>query len=252
MIQSLSTVAEVQNRLQNSTNAKQFNAALPVNLEVIERTKSMRYMLKVGNTYLETKSLKELQAGMKYWAHMGKSSTGAILLSKLIPQPALLSQLAQSSWRLKERDLESLFDSSNPWDKLKNLLLERASMAENRADFLFLGNLLLSLQQKVITLPLRHENERDSLLQMRAKKGRGGVSELEFYSVFASLGAVKGRLFELEGEIHLYLWTLYASAAALLEGELGALRGVSHTTIAVDEGIAPLYEASDSLLNLKG
>lgn len=256
MIQQLSQVAEVQNRLQNSTSAKQFNASLPVSLEVMERTHSMRYMLKVGNTALETKSLKELQIGMKYWAHMGKSSAGSILLSNLIPQPALWSNLSKSAWRLSSKEMESLLDSSgaNPWDKLRALLGERLSMAENRGEFLFLGNLLLSLQQKVLTLPLRYENEKDSLLQMRSKRSRGGITELEFYSIFVNLGAIKGKIFEPEeGEgAHLYLWTLYASTAALLEGELEELQGIKKTTIAVDEGIAPLYEAGDSLLNLKG
>lgn len=256
MIQQLSQVAEVQNRIQNSNNAKQFNAALPVNIEVTEKTHSMRYMLKIGNTSLETKSLRELQIGAKYWAQMAKSSLGSILLSRLVPQPLLMAQFAKSSWHMSGEELESLLDpkGGNPWERFRSMLAERLSMSDSRADFLFLGNMLLSLQQRVLTIPLRHENEKDSLLQMRGKRGEEGEDELEFYSIFSNLGALKGRLVALKGmqESNLYLSTLYQSTAELLKAELSELQGIAQAVISVDENIAPLYEASSSLLNVRG
>ncbi|MGP1450108.1 MAG: hypothetical protein ACTTJS_03130 [Wolinella sp.] len=255
MIQQLSQVAEVQNRLQNSSVAKQFNASLPVSLEVMERTHGMKYMLKVGNSALETKSLKELQVGAKYWAHMGKSSMGSIMLSNLVTQPNIMSQFLKSSLRLGREELDSLFDQKggNPWEKMQGFFSDKLANAETRADFLFSGNLLLSLQQKVITLPFRHENDRDSLLQMRARKGINGISELEFYSIFSNLGAIRGKIVEhAEEGAYLHLATLFRSSAEFLEGELGSLRGIAKTLISVDERISPLYESSDSLLNLRG
>ena len=78
MIKQLSQLAQVQNTMQNSAKTTQFNATLPIKLEVMEKLQGIRYMLKVGNTAMETKSLKELQVGGRYWAMMGRSSAGGI------------------------------------------------------------------------------------------------------------------------------------------------------------------------------
>ena len=93
MIKQLSQLAQVQNTLQNSANKPtQFNASLPMRLEVMEKMQGIRYMLKVGNIAMETKSLKELEIGGRYWAQMARGSTGGITLSNLIKQPDLLKE----------------------------------------------------------------------------------------------------------------------------------------------------------------
>ena len=90
MIKQLSQLAQVQNALAKSDKPTQFNAALPMKLEVMEKMQGIRYMIKVGNIAMETKSFKDLEIGGKYWALMSRTNSGQISLSNLIKQPNLL------------------------------------------------------------------------------------------------------------------------------------------------------------------
>ena len=79
MIKQMGQIAQVQNQLQNAASKPtQFNAALPMRLEVMEKLQGIRYMIKVGNIAMETKSIKELEIGGKYWAMMGKTLGGLL------------------------------------------------------------------------------------------------------------------------------------------------------------------------------
>ncbi|WP_416831016.1 hypothetical protein [Helicobacter ganmani] len=128
MIKQLSQLAQVQNTLQNSANKPtQFNASLPMRLEVMEKMQGIRYMLKVGNIAMETKSLKELEIGGRYWAQMARGSTGGITLSNLIKQPDLLKE-QNVPLRLSSETMREFLQGENPFDVMKGFLSERWQM----------------------------------------------------------------------------------------------------------------------------
>lgn len=252
MIKQLSQLAQVQNTLQNSTSKPaQFNAALPMKLEVMEKMQGIRYMLKVGNIAMETKSLKELEVGGKYWAQMGRGSTGAITLSNLIKQPNLLKD-QNLPLKLSSEAMQQFLEGENPFDVMKGFLSERLANAESRWEFAFLSHMLMSLKQKVLTIPLHYDDEsKDGLMQLRKK--RVGLEEcLEFYSVFANLGATWGMLWNFKDGVRLDISVMYEGVARLLRENLGELEFIRETNISVDSTIVPLYEFSNSLLDLEG
>lgn len=240
-----------------STNTPtRFNATLPIAIEVLEKLSPTRYMLKVGNTTITTQSLKDLLVGGKYWAQMGRGANGTITLSQLIAQPKILAQLANAPMRLSEENLKELFGANkgNPWENFKNQLIERASLAEGRGEFNFYMQMLLSLHNKVLTLPLSIQG-RESVLQMRKKRKKTGLYELEFYAVFGQIGALRGRLVSDGEVVDLYLTTQYERSAELLRSTQNLLKGIAYFSIDVNHDIAPLYEfkeAHSSLLDIKG
>ena len=66
MIKQMGQIAQVQNQLQNAASKPtQFNAALPMRLEVMEKLQGIRYLIQVGNIAMETKSIKEFEIGGK-------------------------------------------------------------------------------------------------------------------------------------------------------------------------------------------
>lgn len=253
MIKQLSQLAQVQNTLQNSASKPtQFNASLPMKLEVMEKMQGIRYMLKVGNVAMETKSLKELEIGGKYWAQMGRGSAGGITLSNLIKQPDLLKEQNVPLKLSSEAMQQFLKESENPFDVMRGFLSERLASAESRWEFAFLSHMLMSLKQKVLTIPLHYDDEsKDGLMQMR-KKRVGGQECLEFYSVFANLGATWGILWDFKEGVRLDISVMYEGVARLLRQNLGELEFINETNINVDSGIVPLYDFSDSLLDLEG
>lgn len=110
----------------------------------------------------------------------------------------------------------------------------------------------MSLRHKVLTLPLHYDDEKkDGLMQLRKKKFEN-QNALEFYSVFANLGATWGILRNIEGEIRLDISVMYESVARLLKNNLHELAFISQAHINVDSKIAPLYDFNDFLLDLEG
>lgn len=252
MIKQMGQLGQVQNALQNASNKPtQFNAALPMRLEVMEKYQGVRYMVKIGNVAMETKSLKELEVGGKYWAMMGKNN-GSITLSNLIKQPSMLKD-SNIPLKLSAESLSQfLKESDNPFEVLKQFLGEKMASAESKWEFAFLSHMLMSLKHKVLTLPLNYEDEnKNGFLQIKKRKSNNNDS-LEFYSVFANLGATWGYLYKLDNGIRLDIFVMYESVARLLRNNLGELGFISETNIAINADIIPLYDFSDSLLDLKG
>lgn len=252
MIKQLHQLAQVQNTLQNSAKTTQFNATLPIKLEVMEKLQGIRYMLKVGNTAMETKSLKELQIGGKYWAMMGRGSTGSITLSNLIKQPNLLKD-SNIPLKLNEKTLEQfLKNSENPFDIMKGFLTDRLANAESKWEFAFLSHMLMSLKHKVLTIPLHYDDaSKDGFMQLRKKRIKEQEC-LEFYSVFSNLGATWGLLWDFKEGVRLDISVMYESVANLLHRNLDNLAFIKETHININSEIVPLYEFSDSLLDLEG
>lgn len=252
MIKQLSQLAQVQNTMQNSAKTTQFNATLPIKLEVMEKLQGIRYMLKVGNTAMETKSLKELQVGGRYWAMMGRSSAGGITLSNLIKQPNLLKD-SNVPLKLNEKTLSQfLQNSENPLDVMKGFLTDRLANAESKWEFAFLSHMLMSLKHKVLTIPLHYDDEsKNGFMQLRKKRVKEETC-LEFYSVFSNLGATWGLLWDFKEGVRLDISVMYESVARLLHNNLDSLAFIKEAHININSNITPLYDFSDSLLDIEG
>lgn len=252
MIKQMGQLTQVQNQLQNAAGKPtQFNASLPLRLEVMEKLQGIRYMIKVGNIAMETKSIKDLEVGGKYWALMGKNTSGSITLSNLIKQPNLLKE-ENIPLKLSNEAMGQFLQGENPFDVMKGFLTDRLGNAESKWEFAFLSHMLMSLKHKVLTLPLHYDDaKKNGFMQLRKKKIEN-QNALEFYSVFANLGATWGVLYNLDSGIRLDIYVMYESVARILKNNLHALEFIAEANINVDSRITPLYDFSDSLLDLEG
>ncbi len=70
MISTLQRLAGIhQDVVQGSSSSINFNANLPINVEVLKQLDSSRYRLKLGRKELTTKSHKPLREGEMYWGN---------------------------------------------------------------------------------------------------------------------------------------------------------------------------------------
>ena len=143
---------KVYDKANGATHASA-KSTLPIKLEVMEKLQGIRYMIKVGNIAMETKSIKDLEIGGKYWAMMGKNTSGSITLSNLIKQPKLLKD-ENIPLKLSNEAMQQFLQGESPFEVMRGFLTERLGNAESKWEFAFLSHMLMSLKHKGLTLPL--------------------------------------------------------------------------------------------------
>lgn len=216
-----------------------FNTTLPILLEVLKKTKHQHYLLKIGNQILETKSLKELEIGGRYFALMRHLNHGGIMLSLLKKEPEIPKNFLEIS--LGEFKKERLEKSQN----FQEMAFEKMLHSQNKDEFLSWGFFLLGLQKGIMSFWFEHEQKR-VFLQTKAKK-----SQIDFYALFPHLGEIEGRIFALADSLVLELNVAYEGVAQLLEKNQSLLKGVSELRVQVSDKITPLFLPKEQLLDLK-
>ncbi len=253
MIKNISYAAKLYSQLATMNAAKEFNATLPISLKVLQNINPLKYLMRVGNATIEVKSKSTLEVGSNYWAFMGKSSVGSIIISNLQKQPKIFD-LKNIPLKFDAKILQEFFiESKKPLESYKGFLLERLSVAQSREEFLFFSNILFSLEHNVLSFPMQYEN-RDSFLQLKQRKKKGKTQEdiIDFYAAFCNLGAVEGRLMLAQEEVLLEIKTPFSNTKALLEENIEFCGGVDEISVLLVKSVEPLYEFEEKLLDLKG
>lgn len=249
MLQDVKSVAKLYSALAKIGHTKEFNATLPISIRVLERLDPLKYMLKIGNRVMETKSRSELEVGGKYWAFMSNSKAGAVVISNLQKQPKLLDIQKPPLKFTKELLVEFFVETKKPFESYKAFLLDRLAFAMTKDEFTFYSNMLFSLHQEVLSFPL-NLNNKDSFLQI--KKRKKSNNELEFYAAFQNLGAIRGIVFRDDSALRLLLYTPFINTKRVLEDEIFSLKSFEEIDITLQKSVEPLFEFSSALLDLKG
>jgi len=250
MLEKLTSLAKLDKKTANQSPT-QFNAALPLKVEVLKRVDPLKYLLKIGNATLVTKSRNELEIGGKYWAMLQKSSTGTILISNLKKQPEFLEGLKNIELP-KFDEIKEILAKKNPPSELKEFILEKMALSSSKGEFFIYSNMLLSLHNGVVTLPYLYE-DRESFMQFKKnKKGAKGREMIDFYSIFPSLGVVGGVIYRDGEKVCATLEVNFENTKKQLEDEIDELDGFDRVVIFVKDEILPLYQFKDKMLDIRG
>lgn len=229
-----------------------FNSNLPISIKVLRKMDGLFYKLQLGNKEFDTRSLKQLDIGAKYWGDFNKSKEGIINISNLLKKPNIL-QKNQLFLQFNEKALTELLSSKDPRGIYKSLLLDQLSKAGSKAEFVQLSNMLLAFQEGVVTIPYR-ENSIESILQYKKNKQEQRESEdslsIDFYAAFDNLGPIDGTLYMYDDMVSGVINCQYKKTQMLLENIKEELS--FEVVIGMKEQIKPLHELDNSLLNLKG
>lgn len=239
MISTLQKLVGIQ---ANATNAHalavNFNANLPVNVEVLKQMDASRYRLRVGRKELTTKSQKPLCEKETYWGNFSQVQGGILTLSHLWKQPRVFQEKAY----FIDAPLEGLIDDAHfSLPVLKQALLDEL-LAQNIDKTLFttFSYMLLALSKEVIHLPLLDEGRR-TLFQCKPE-----ANDLSFYIAFENLGPIQGII----TENHLHLEVMYEKSLYFLEKELPKLDMIA--TLCLTKEIYPLFDTNELSFDIKG
>ncbi|PAF52519.1 hypothetical protein [Helicobacter sp. 13S00477-4] len=252
MLEQIASIAHLNTLSSELKGDISFNATLPLLLKVLGKDKNGEYILTLGNKTIRTKSHKELLIGQKYWANMSRSSVGAIILSDLIRQPKMIEVIEKSPLKFILSDLEKILKESKkePLEAYKDFLIDKFANAQNRYDFLNLGNLLLSLHKNVLSFVISDSNK-DGLIQIKPSKFK--KQSLEFYAIYPHLGPLEGKVYLNDSGVSAWIYVSYESVKKILERHKGELSGFDSVNIEVKKSIIePLFEFEEGLLDVKG
>lgn len=212
-----------------------FNSTLPIKLKVLAKKGGMKYLLQVGSRTLETRSLKELEVGGKYFAMMKSGKAGNIILSSLTAEP----KLSKTPLSLDFAESKELL-SKNTFKEIGEFASEQLAKSNSKEDFMQWAFILSGLQKGVLTLSIQDE-DKEHYTQIKKQK-----TSLEFYALFSHLGALSGRI--SKGALELEV--MYPSVAKFLSENLHSLQWGGEVRINVASSIQPLFCMQEQLLNL--
>jgi hypothetical protein len=252
MIYGLTPVKAAQAILAKMA-AIEINAMLQVGIEVLESEQSGHYLIRMGRHTFTTRSDQPLEPGRRYWVEMARTKEGIVHLKRLHPKPLLLQKAFPEHF---DADLPMrLGESKEPANALKETILQQMAQSTSKGEFQGLTQLLLSLHQGVVSLPVRYGGG-EALLQMR-KGGRNrdlNQKSVEFYAAMHNIGPVEGLVSAGGTQPSLRLKLFYPKSVALLERSRDELKGFGRIEIALETSpILPFWDgASTALLDIKG
>ncbi len=222
-----------------SSSSINFNANLPVSIEVLRKIDPLRYRLKIGRKELVTKSQKSLEEGQKYWANFSETKGGILTISHLWRQP----ELFVSETFFMPQSFESFIQKNGfSYDSFKAFLINHlAEPTTSKELFITYSYMLLALSKMIIHLPFLHEGKK-LLVQFHQE----ATEKFLFYIALEHLGPMKGYILNNE----LFLEVMYDKSFAYLQKEQAKLGMITH--LSLQKEIKPLFDKSDVMLDIKG
>jgi hypothetical protein len=221
---NLSKIGKVLKTLNRLEGIKEFNASLPIKIEVKKEINPIRFLIQLGNREIETKSYIPLKVGNKYLAQI-KENKYSIQIKNLKDYPKILDTLKKINFT------KELLTPD------KKEIMHHLANSNNKTEFIFWMNILIAMHQKIYHLIIN--DKKKALMQLKYKK-----NTLKFYAVFEHLGEIEGILFN----DNLKLFCEFNSTISLInlyKNELPFIVEVNK------KEIDSLYEFSENLINLK-
>jgi len=239
-----------------------YGSNVPITMDVLERLDPINYLLQMNGKKAFSESEKPLEAGMKYWGEVTHKRGEKFVIKNLIKQPAFFRQVQDNAFVDAKRVLEAFSSNSKtPFEaKFKQEIINQMAVSTDKDEFVFLNQLLLSMENNVISIPVNYE-DRTALFQykygMEKKKKNGGedLKSLDFYALFDTLGPMKGKIIYYDNSISLNLEVNFATSRRFLQRNIGTsdlMQNMDISIKVIENEIQPLYSfTQNNLLDLK-
>ncbi|GAX87369.1 conserved hypothetical protein [Lebetimonas natsushimae] len=221
---NLSKIGKVLKTLNRFEGIKEFNASLPVKIEVKKEINPIKFLINLGNREIETKSYIPLKVGKKYFAQI-KEGKYSIKISNLKEYPKILEIL-------KKIDFTKEILTPD-----KKEIMTHLTNANSKTEFIFWMNVLMAFNQNIYHLIINEKKK--ALMQLKYKK-----NSIKFYAVFEHLGEIEGILFHK----NLKLFCEFASTINLINFYKNELPFIVEVN---KKEITEIYQFSENLINLK-
>lgn len=220
--------------------------------DVLKNLGNNELLLKSGVKEFSVKSEINLSEGSKVWAKIATLPDRSLQLLDAKVMPKLMQNLLILQDKYRVEDLQTLLKTKEPLSAFKKEVLEQLASSGSKEQFSALSQLLLSLNQSVLTIPIEYQNYY-AILQMKKRYNKDSKKRsLDFYTALENLGEIEGTISLIDGEVYLHMNVAFEESLALLEKAVDDLSFSSKTTLALKESFEPLFnQESLTLLDIK-
>lgn len=259
---NLKKINQLEAEQQSRAGLIKYGSNIPLTMEVLERLDPLNYLLQMNGKKAFSESEKLLEPGMKYWGEVTHKRGEKLVIKNLIKQPAFFKEVQDNAFVDAKKVLEAFSSNSKaPFEaKFKQEIINQMSACSDKDEFQFLNQLLLSMENNVISIPLNYE-DKSALFQykygMNKKKSKKNdeLQSLDFYALFDTLGPMKGKIIYYENSVSLSLEVNLEASRKFLIQNMGLSDVIENMDISIKvikSEIQPLYSfTQNNLLDVK-
>lgn len=233
-----------------STNPNEVKALIKLaSIDVLKSLGNGKFTVVMDGETLTVQSDRPLLEGEKYWTQLTHSKGSILLLSNLLKKPDILHNIHLKNIEYSIKDLQTILNSKNPLSTMKQSILEQLSSASTKEEFTNLSNLLLSIHNQTLTIPISFNNYYSILQFKKRYNKKNKKTHIDFYAVLEFLGPISG-LITLQGnDTIVKLNVAFETTKTFLENNM---QSFSHTIdISIAQNIEPLYNSNiNSILDV--
>jgi len=259
---NLKKVDRVEAEKSSRAGLIKFGSKLPITMNILERLDPLTYLLQMNGKKAFAESEKLLEPGMKYWGEATHKRGEKFVIKNMIKEPKFFRQVQENSFVDAKKVLEAFSSNSKtPFEtKFKQEIISRMASSSSREEFIFLNQLLLSMENQVISIPVTYE-DRSALFQYKYRREKRekdeveSIKSLDFYAVFETLGPMKGKVIFFKNSVSVNIDVNFETSREFLIRNIQRSDSVKNMDISikvVENEIQPLYSfTQNNLLDLK-
>lgn len=248
---NISDVAQILKLATLSPNESKTLIKL-LSADVLKNLGNNELLLKSGMKEFNVKSEINLSEGSKVWAKIATMPDKSLQLLDAKVMPKLMQNLLLLQEKYQLQDVVKLLSSKEPISAFKKEVFEQLASSNSKENFSALSQLLLSLNQNVLTIPLEYQNYY-AVFQMKKRYNKDFKKRsIDFYTALENLGEIEGTISLIDDEVYLHMNVAFEESLTLLEKTVDDLSFSSKTTLQLKESFEPLFnQESLTLLDIK-
>ena len=228
MIEKISRIQKIAKNANSPLVA--INSSLPLSILVSQKIGFNRYILNFANRNLNTKSVKELNVGSRYWGEV-QSQGENIVIKNLYEKPRILDEdILADGLNL----IENLIENENlSW--FYEYLFKSLSEAKTKDEMKVLAKILFALQENVVYIPFIY-NGTNGVFQLKKEE-----DDMKIFLIFSNFAPL---IFKFKDEVLYEITTPFNNVASLLKSEFSA-----NITV---QNVSALWSKKEQIIDIKG
>lgn len=223
-----------------------------LSVDVLKNLGDGKYRVAIERREFDATSKEKNLQKATYWANVTQESQTKLDISHAKIKPPLFEQMKLFDFKFDQEKIKQLLNDHMEIKNFTDELFEKLSSADTKEEFVTTSNILLSINQNVLTLPLFFEKYY-GYFQIKKRYNKSQEKNyIDFYAALKNLGPIEG-VITLDGTVvHSHVRVLFEHTKKILDDLKDELKFGKNMKIELVDDISPIYAPSlNSIMDIK-